>query len=139
MKCNSLRIDWGESYVELPYNIVRQDSWAKDFERRQHLDGSRPGFWNEGADRDASLSTDLVRLGSEDQQAAVRELASYAGPCFVRLPNGCAYQANVDVSGLSESYGTGLVEVQLSASQVDLTDEFRVGVTEAEYAEVQDA
>ena len=139
MKCNSLRIDWGESYVELPYNIVRQDSWAKDFERRQHLDGSRPGFWNEGASRDASLSTDLIRLGSEDQQAAVRELASYAGPCFVRLPNGCAYQANVDVSGLSESYGTGLVEVQLSASQVDLTDEFRVGVTEAEYAEVQDA
>ena len=139
MKCHKMRIDWDESNVELPYNLVRQDSWSKDFERRQHLDGSRPGFWNEGASRDATLSTDLIRLSSEDEQLAVRELASYSGPCFVRLPNGCAYQANVDVSGFSESYNSGAIEVQLTANQVDLTDEFRVATTEAEYAEVGNA
>jgi len=139
MKCSSMRIDWGESNVELPYSIVRQDSWSKEFERRQHLDGSRPGFWNEGSSRDASLSTDLIRIGSEEEQAAIRDLASYAGPCFVRLPDGCAYQANVDVSGLSESCMSGLVDVQLTANKVDLTDEFRVALTEAEYPEVQGA
>ena len=126
LDAKAMRLDFGSSFLELPYNLVRQDSWSKDFERRQHLDGERAGFWNEGASRDASLSTDLVRFSSQADQEALRELASYAGPVFVRLPNGCAFQANVDVGGMDESYNSGAVSVSLSAQQVALTDAYRI-------------
>ena len=134
LPCKLLRVDWGESHVELPYNIQRTDQWAKPFERRAHLDGSRAGFWNEGADRDASLSTVLIRISSAEDKRLVSSLAQHSGPCFVRLPDGTAFEANVEVSGLSESYNSGVVEVQLSAGQIDLTDEFKVDVTEVKYA-----
>lgn len=122
-----MRFDFGHSsHIELPFNVVRSDSWSKDFERRQHLDGSRAGFWNEGASRDASLSTDLIRFSSDEDQEALRELAVHAGPVFVRLPNGCAYQANVDVGGLNETYNSGVVAASFNVQQVELTDAFRV-------------
>lgn len=134
LPCRDMRIDWGDgAFVELPYNIVREDSWSKDFEERAHLDGSRSGSWNAGSSRSASLSTDLIRLGSAREQEAVRALARWAGPAFVRLPNGCAYQANVDVSGMSESYNSGAVPVSLSATQVSLTDEFKVAIGDISY------
>lgn len=135
LPCNDMRIDWGGgAFVELPYNIVREDSWSKDFEERAHLDGSRSGGWNSGSSRNASLSTDLMRWRSQREQEAVRDLARWSGPAFVRLPNGCAYQANVDVSGMSESYNSGAVPVQLSATQVSLTDEFKVAIGDISYA-----
>lgn len=121
---STMRFDWDGGSVELPYNIVRSDSWAKDFERRQHLDGSRPGYWNAGADRDSSLSTDLIRFSSQADQEAVRELARHAGPVFVRLPNGCAYEANVEVDNLSESYGSGAVEASFKVNEVSPSGAF---------------
>ena len=130
LPCNNLRFDWDGRSVELPYNIVRQDSWSKDFEQRAHLDGERVGFWNAGASRSASLSTDMVKFSSKADQALVRDLATYAGPVFVRLPNGCAYQANVDVGGMDESYNSSVVPVSFNASQVMLTDAFRIAPSE---------
>ena len=109
---------------------MRQDSWSKDFEQRAHLDGERVGFWNAGASRSASLSTDMVKFSSKADQALVRDLATYAGPVFVRLPNGCAYQANVDVGGMDESYNSSVVPVSFNASQVMLTDAFRIAPSE---------
>lgn len=132
LKCANLRIDWDGRSVELPYNLVRQDAWAKDFEARGHLDGSVGGGWNPAVTRSASLSTDMIRLDSADDQRLVRELASYAGPAFVRLPNGSAYQADVQVSGLDESYRSGAVAVSLSATQVDLTDEYRIALPDVD-------
>ena len=130
LNCKKLRFDWGGRFVELPYNVVRQDSWSKDFEERAHLDGKRAGFWNAGASRSASLSTDMFRFDSRADQELVRNLATYAGPVFVRIPNGCSYQANVDVSGMDESYQSGAISVSFNATQVMLTDAFRIASSE---------
>ena len=136
LPCKTMRFDWGDENVELPYNIVRQDSWSKDFEERAHLDGERTGFWNAGASRSASLSTDLMRFGDPSVQERVRRLARYAGPVFVRLPNGCSYQANVDVNGLDESYQSGAVSASFSVTQVMLTDAFRIALSEIDTGNV---
>lgn len=138
LKCGNLRFDWGGKSVELPYNVVRQDSWSKDFEERAHLDGKRSGFWNAGASRSASLSTDMFRFGSREDQELVRDLATFAGPVFVRLPNGCSYQANVDVNGMDESYQSGAVSVSFNATQVMLTDAFRIASSEIDTANATD-
>lgn len=133
LKCDKLRFDFGNMYIELPYNVVREDSWSKDFEERRHLDGKVGGAWNAAVSRSASLSTDLVRFTSDADQRLVRDLATYPGPVFVRLPNGCAYQANVDVSGLSESYDSRAVSTSFSATEVALTDEYKVATSEIMY------
>lgn len=138
LKCKKLRFDWDGKSVELPYNVVRQDSWSKDFEERAHLDGKRVGFWNAGASRSASLSTDMFRFDSKADQELVRNLATYAGPVFVRLPNGCSYQANVDVGGMDESYQSGAISVSFSATQVMLTDAFRIASSEINTENVTD-
>ena len=134
MKCVKLRFDWGEQHLELPYNLVRNESWAKDFERRKHLDGNIGGGWNPAVDHDGSISTDLVRFESSEEQALVRSLANHAGPVFVRLPNGLASQANVDVNGLEESYQSGAMAASFTASFVSLTDEFKVAISEVSYS-----
>lgn len=118
--------DWNSRSLQIPYNLVRQDSWSKDFEQRAHLDGSIGGGWNPAVTRSLSLSTDMVKFNSESDQRLVRELANYTGPVFVRLPNGCAFEADVQVSNLDESYNTMAISASFSASQVDLTDEFRI-------------
>lgn len=128
MACGGLRVDWDGKHVDLPYNVAASDSYEKDFEARQHLDGSRSGYWNAGRGRTASLSTDLVRLGSAEDRRLVRELAAFAGPAFVRLPDGCAYQANVDVGGLEWTHAGGAVAVSLSATEVKLTEDFMARV-----------
>ena len=138
LKCGGLRFDWDGRSVELPYNVVHQESWTKDFEERAHLDGKRAGFWNAGASRSASLSTDMVRFDSKADQELVRNLATYAGPVFVRLPNGCSYQANVDVSGMGDSYQSGAIPVSFSATQVMLTDAFRIASSEINTANAID-
>ena len=138
LPCAKLRFDWGDTFVELPYNLVRQDSWAKDFEERAHLDGERTGFWNDGASRSASFSTDLMRFSDRETQNLVRQLATYAGPVFVRVPNGCSYQANVDVGGLDESYQSGAVSASFSATQVALTDAFMVAQSDVDASNVEE-
>lgn len=138
MKCVKLRFDWGEQHLELPYNLVRNESWAKDFERRKHLDGNVGGGWNPAVDHDGSISTDLVRFESSEEQALVRNLANHAGPVFVRLPNGLASQANVDVNSFDESYQSGALAASFSANFISLTDEFKVATSEISYVEVQE-
>ena len=132
LNCSNLRIDWEDKSIELPYNLVREDSWNKDFEERAHLDGERSGYWNKGASRKATLSTDLVKSDSE-RQNSLRDLARSSCPVFVRLPNGCAYQANVDVNKLSENYGSAAIPVSLDVTQVALTDEYKVASGDISY------
>ena len=135
MKCNNLRLDWGEESLELPYNLVRNESMAKDFERRPHLDGNVGGGWNPAVEHDGTVSTDMVRFESAGDQRLIRSLAYHAGPVFVRLPNGLASQANVDVSGLDESYQSGAIQASLTCNFVSLTEEFMVSSSEVSYAE----
>lgn len=127
LKYYPIRFDWGDGrFLEVPYNIKIDDAFAKDFETRQHLDGARPGYWNPGAEKTSSLSTQLIRLADPEQQERVRELAQYAGPVFVRTPDGNAYPADVQVRGINNSYDSLVMDVSFDATRVDMSDEFMV-------------
>ena len=119
----ALRIDWPGGSVELPYNLEVQDSYEKDFEPRTHLDGTVQGYWNRGVAMSSGMSTDVMALRDRDTIARLRELANHDGPVFVRTPDGAAYQANVNVSGL-DSDGGPSTAVALDAVRVATTEAF---------------
>lgn len=124
-----LRVDFGSQYVELPYNLVIGDTYTKDFESRAHLgEGTPQGYWNDSVTRTASLNTDVFKVEEQGKQATLRDLAAYSGACFVRTPNGCAYQANVDVKGLDWKHSTAFAPVSLDATEVGLTQKFMADV-----------
>lgn len=125
MAGRDLRIDFGDSYIELPWNLNIADGYEKDFEARRKLDGSIDGYWNDGVMRTGGFSTDLIRITEQTKAVTVRALARYVGPAFVRTPDGCAYQANVTVSSFGGARMDAALAVQLDATEVDLTDEYR--------------
>ena len=51
-------------------------------------------------------------------------LAQYEGPVFVRTPDGLAYPAHVQVSGLNTAYSSIASSVSINAEEVGMTDEF---------------
>lgn len=127
-----MRIDFGDEYVELPYNLSLSDGYEKDFEARRKLDGSIDGYWNDGVMRSGSYSSDLIRIYEQDKAARVRELARYAGPAFVRLPDGCAFQADVQVSSIGGARRDAALAVQITATEIDLTDEYMAELPDRE-------
>lgn len=132
-----LRIDFGAEYVELPWDLTLSDSYTKDFEARQKLDGSVDGYWNDGVVRKGGFRTDLIRIREQDQAARVRRLARYVGPVFVRTPDGCAYAADVQVTDLSGARKDAALAVTLDATEVGMTDEFMATVPVDEQEEVE--
>lgn len=117
-----MRIDFDGTYVELPYNVAWSDSYAKDFETRAKLDGSLDGYWNRAITRSASLSTDLITIKDQETARRLRQLARFAGVCFVRLPNGCAFEADVQVNDMSEDrMGNYALACSLDAVEVSAT------------------
>lgn len=123
LETGTLRFDWSEGYLELPYNLSIGDSYQKDFELRQHMDGSSDGYWNPNIERKGSLSTDVIRLSQESEIEMARKLARYAGPVFVRTPVGSAYEADVQVSDMSVDNST-VMAIAIDATEVGLTQEF---------------
>ena len=123
-----MRIDFGNEYVELPYNVDMSDGFEKDFEARHHYGGGRPeGYWNEGVGRHSSLSTDLIRVADAEVARRVRMLAQHVGPCFVRLPNGCAFEADVQVTDLSEGHASSAIAVALDVTEVSPSGAYEIG------------
>lgn len=123
-----VRIDYGTSYVELPYNVQLGDQWEHDFEARRHMDGTINGYWNPGAGRVANISTDLVKRGDPEQVARVRALANFCGPCLVRTPDGCCYEADVTPNTLSMTYNDGAIPLSLNVTEVELTEEYMASI-----------
>ncbi len=117
-----MRVDWDTGSVWLPWNLSVSESWEKGFEGRVYLDGTKEGWWTAGSERKASLSVDLAKAADGDVQASVRALARWDGACFVRLPDGCAYEADVQVSGLDYDQTTPNVSVSISTEQVKCDD-----------------
>lgn len=131
-----LRVDFGSQYIELPWNVVLNDSFTKDFEARDHLGADKPeGYWNETVRRKASLSTDLIKVREASQAAMLRDLAQYDGPCFVRARNGVAFQANINVTGLDDVYNGEKIAVALDAEEVQLTSRYMAFVEVPEIPE----
>lgn len=125
---SDMRIDFGEDYVELPYDVVMSDSFDKDFEARHHYGESRPeGYWNGSVTRRSSLSTDLIRVVDDERARRVRKLAQHVGPCFVRLPNGCAFEADVQVKDITEQHRSVALAVSLDVTEISPTGAFEVG------------
>lgn len=120
---DALRFDWEDQSVEIPYNISIQDSYEKDVEVRKHLDGTQDGYWNESIARKASLSGVLVTLDQQTQVDQMRALARYAGPVFVRTPDGSAYMADVQVTDITPT-ADKYVSFSISATELDLTENF---------------
>lgn len=120
---DAMRFDWAEGTLELPYNISIGDSYAKDVDIRQHMDGGIDGYWNPNITRTGKFSSSIIPIEQPSEQEQARRLARYAGPVFVRLPNGSAYEADVQVSDLSAE-SSKIMSIALDATEVDLTNEF---------------
>lgn len=132
-----VRIDYmgpfGPAYVELPHNLTVQDDYSKPFEVRRKLDGSMDGYWQRGVQRRGSIGVSLDVAGEYGTtMEALRALADHVGPCFVRTPDGCAYEADVEVNGLDRSDGPALFGVSIDTTEVSLTSEFMAEVATEE-------
>ena len=121
---SALRIDWTGGSVELPYDLAITDGYAKDVDVHAYLDGGVDAFYNQGTQRTAKLGTNVLRLEDADTIAAVRELARFVGPAFVRTPDGSAYEADVQVSDMTPTYE--LSAVSISATEVTLTPAYQL-------------
>ena len=120
-----MRIDWGVGRsVALQYDLQGNDGWAKDFSSITHLDGTQGGAWARGTKHTAKLAGVMVRTDTSEQQAALRELAQWNGPAFVRVSNGSAYMAHVTVSTMAWTASSFKVSASISAQELELTSEF---------------
>ena len=120
------RFDFGGDYLEFPYTVNYQNRFTKDFERNRKMSGADDGFWNQGTERAANLSTDAVVFDNPAQIEKIYALARYAGAVLVRTPDGMCYPANVNVSGLEGSTTVKTIAVSFDAEEIELTDEFRI-------------
>lgn len=125
-----LRIDFGGEYIELPWDLTLNDGYTKDFEARQKLDGGVDGYWNEAVTRKGGFTSNLIRVREQSKAAAIRRLAQYSGPVFVRTPDGCAYQADVQVSSIGGARRDAALAVTLDATEVNLTEAFMATIEE---------
>ena len=98
-----MRFDWVGGVLELPYDITLSDSYSKDVTTRKHLDGSTNAYYNQGVTRTGKQTSRMVRLLSQQSIELLRQLARYPGNVFVRLPDGCAYEAVVEIDDISTS------------------------------------
>lgn len=119
----TLRFDWTGGFLELPYNLSVADTYKKDVDIRQHMDGSVDGYWNPNITRTGKLCTDLVKLMQQEDVERARELARYTGPVFVRTPEGTAYEADVQITDMSADNKT-MMTMAADVTEVGLTQEF---------------
>ena len=121
----SLRFDWQNGFLELPYSIQYSDTFTKDFQARQHLNGEIEGYWNSGVSRSGAYGALLIKDRDVNSIAAMQKLAEYPGAVFCRTPRGDAFQCNVDLSE-TDSEATMLDNASFSITRVALTPEFMV-------------
>jgi hypothetical protein len=122
-----MRFDWAGGVLEFPYGLTISDSYSKDVEFRSHLDGNIDGYWRQNVDRKSSLGTSVLKLIQPTEIELAGNLARYAGAVFVRLPNGAAYEADVQVSDMSVT-NEAVTAIAIDATEIGLTDEFRLPI-----------
>lgn len=122
LNLNHTRLDFGGSYIELPYNIAISHNYSKDSEQRQHLGESLPrGYWGDAHGRSFSISSDLVRQASREQRALLHELGCYMGPVLVRTPDGCCMEAEVTPDHSFDR--NSAVPTSIRGTEIELTAE----------------
>ena len=126
-------LDWDGHRLGLPYDHGFDGGYEKGFEARSHpltlsaeSGGVRPeGFWDPVVQHRATITTDLHRSREHERRELLDQVSGYPGPVFVRLPNGEAYEADVQLSNVRESYDGTPVAATLSVTEIALTDEHR--------------
>lgn len=121
--CENIRFDWAGGSLELPYGNSIGDSFSKDADIRKHMNGVSNGYWNRGVERKSSLSSSIIKIVQPRDIERARQLARYAGAVFVRLPNGSAFEADVQVTDLSIK-NEAITAVAFDATEIGLTNEF---------------
>lgn len=135
-QCENMRFDWSGGPLELHYGLQLGDSFKKDTNIRQHMDGSSDAYWNPNIERKSTLNSDVIRIKQPRDIERARLLARYAGAVFVRLPNGSAFEADVQVTDLSKK-NDAVVSIALDATEIGLTQEF-ILPTPFEYEEPEE-
>ena len=79
-----------------------------------------------------AISTDLAKTRDSVRIEALEACANHAGPVFVRLPNGRAFEGNAVPSRMSESYTGTPVAITVDVEEIALTDEHRPSVDRGE-------
>ena len=123
LSSKTVRFDWEEGSLELPYGITIGDNYKKSVEFRQHMDGSVDGYWNQNIERGASYNSAIIKLIQPEEINLARLLARYAGAVFVRTANGSAFAADVQVTDLSVK-NEAVTAIAIDATEVDMTEEF---------------
>ena len=123
----NIRFDWTGGYIELPYGITFGDSYKKDIEIRNHMNGETDAYWNQNVERKSSLSSDVIRIIQPNDIAKVRSLARYTGAVFVRKPDGSAFQADVQVTDLSRK-NEAVMHVAFDATEIGLTQDYALPI-----------
>lgn len=118
-----MRFDWATGYLELKYGINFGDSYSKDVDIRNHMDGSSDAYWNMNVARKSTLSSSVIKIIQPKDIEKARTLARYNGPVFVRLPDGSAFEADVQVTDLSKK-NEAVTAIAIDATEIGLTQEF---------------
>lgn len=119
----TVRFDWEDGSLELPYGITIGDNYKKSVEFRQHMDGSINGYWNQNIERGASYSSAIIKLLQPEEINLARQLARYAGAVFVRTANGSAFTADVQITDMSVK-NEAVTAIAIDATEVEMTEEF---------------
>lgn len=120
---DTIRIDWQDGTLELPYGNTITDGYRKNVEFRNHMDGSVDGYWNKNIERKGAYSSAIIKLIQPDEVNLARQLARFPGAVFVRTANGSAYTADVQVTDLTVK-NEAITTIAIDATEVDITDEF---------------
>lgn len=117
------RLDFGDEYVELPYNLVLKHDYSKESEQRHHLGEELPeGYWNRGHGRTLDIESEMIRSLSAEDRAALHRLGRHSGPVFVRTHDGSCMEAEV-VPTISLNYSSAAVPVSITCTEIALTEE----------------
>lgn len=126
------RIDFGDSYLELPFNLNISHSYTKLSEQREHLGEALPrGYWGNSHGRSFNISSDLVKSASREQRELLHELGRYMGPVLVRTPDGCCMEAEITPE-TQYSYDSVAVPVSIRGTEIELTPEHMAVADEGE-------
>jgi len=106
----------------LPYNIELSNDWGKDFQQTNYLGGSIQGDWNPAVNRSGTYSTDFVIDEDSDLVRDMRKLATYAGICHIRTPEGSSFACDVQVTETHSHASVGMKAYSLKINQVDSQD-----------------